>query len=94
MSSNVAGQQLADEFTVVSVEKSEAPEGAEGDNWYRYIIERGNSQIVGNMAGTMKNVKKQVDEFVANLNERTSSPNGRSLWSPTRTQQKQPPAKV
>lgn len=92
MSSNLANKELADYFIVVSVEKSEAPEGAGGDNWYRYVIERGSSQIVGNMRGSLQKVKKDVNEFVENLNERVASPKGRSLWSPTRTQQKQPPA--
>lgn len=94
MSSNMVNGELADQFIIVSIEKSKAPQGAEGDNWFRYVIERGNSQIVGNMSGTLQKVKTKVTEFVENLNERTSSPRGRSLWSPTRTQQKQPPVKV
>lgn len=94
MSSNLANKAMNDCFVLVSVEKSEAPQGAGGDNWYRYVVERGNSQIVGNMCGSLQKVKKNINEFVENLNERVSSPKGRSMWSPTRDQQKQPPVKV
>lgn len=94
MSSNMMNGEMADEFILVSLEKSEAPDGVGGDDWYRYVIERGNSQIIGNMCGTLQKVKTKVSEFVENLNERVASPKGRSLWSPTRTQQKQPPVKV
>ena len=94
MSSNPTDKDVGDLFIVLSVDKSEAPDGFEGNNWYRYVIERGNSQIVGNMRGTLKKVEQNVNEFVENLNERVASPKGRSLWSPTRTQNKQPPAKV
>jgi len=94
MSSNMAECEVADYFILVSVEKSEAPKGTKGDNWYKYIIERGNNKIVGNMCGSLQKVEKNVSDYVDNLNERVASPKGRSLWSPTRTQQKQPPVKV
>ena len=94
MSSYPANKQLADHFKVVSVEKSEAPQGAEGNNWHRYVIERGNSQIIGNMRGSLQKVKSKVSEYVENLNERSASPKGRSQWTPANDQQKQPPRKV
>lgn len=90
----IASEEQADQFIIVSVEKSNAPQGSKGENWYRYVVERGNSQIVGNMCGDLQQVEKHVNEFVENLNDRISSPKGRSLWSPTRTQQKQPPVKT
>ena len=93
MSSNTAEKKLADYFKVVSVEKSEAPEGAEGKNWHRYVIERGSSQIIGNMSGSLQKVKAKVSEYVENLNER-SMPKGRSQWAPSSNELKQPPKKV
>jgi len=94
MSSNMTGCETADHFILVSVDKSEAPAGTQGDNWYRYVIERGNSKIVGNMCGSLQKVKQKVSDYVDNLNERVASPKGRSPWSPTQSQQKQPPTKV
>lgn len=80
-------------FTVVSVEKTKAPAGTEGDDWYRYIVECDNSQIVGNMRGSQKMVTQYAAEFVENLNERTRTPKGRSTWAPS-SSQKTPPKKV
>jgi hypothetical protein len=94
MSSYPANKQLADYFKVVSVEKSEAPQGAGGNNWHRYVIERGNSQIIGNMRGSLEKVTSKVSEYVENLNLRSLSPKGRSQWTPSTNQQKQPPQKV
>lgn len=92
--SSYPANKLADHFKVVSVEKSEAPQGTAGNNWYRYVIERGNSQIIGNMRGSLQKVKSKVSEYVENLNERSASPKGRSQWTPANSQQKQPPQKV
>ena len=88
MSSNLAKKELADQFIVVSVEKSEAPQGTDGKNWYRYVIERGKSQIVGNMRGSLQKVTTEVDEFVENLNQRAALPKGRSQWTPANGQHK------
>lgn len=81
------------QYCVVSVEKTDAPAGAEGDNWFRYVVARDNSEIVGNMRGTLKQVTKYAKEFVDNLNQRAQSKKGYSHWviSPS---QKTPPAKV
>ena len=94
MSSDPANKPLADYFKLVSVEKSEAPQGAGGNNWHRYVIERGNSQIIGNMRGSLEKVTSKVNEHVENLNLRSSSSKGRSQWTPTNNQHKQPPQKV
>lgn len=81
------------EYSVVSVEKTDAPAGAEGDDWFRYVVARDNSEIVGNMRGTLKQVTKYAKEFVENLNQRAQSKKGYSHWviSPS---QKSPPAKA
>ncbi|WP_455207392.1 hypothetical protein [Kaarinaea lacus] len=81
------------QYSVVSVEKTKAPAGAEGDNWFKYVVARDNSEIVGNMRGTLNQVTKYAKDFVENLNLRAQSPKGRSYWviSPS---QKTPPAKV
>ena len=81
------------QFSVVSVEKTAAPDGADGDNWYKYIVARDNSEIVGNMRGSLQQVTKYAKEFVENLNTRASMPKGRSTWAPSPSQ-KTPPKKV
>lgn len=80
-------------FSVVSVEKTTPPAGAEGDNWYKYIVSRDNSEIVGSMQGSLQQVTNYAKEFVENLNTRASTPKGRSTWAPTPSQ-KTPPKKV
>jgi len=68
------------EYTVVSVEKTEAPEGGDGGEWYRYVVGRDKSTIVGNMRGTLQQVTHYAKEFVENLNSRTGVPKVRSAW--------------
>ena len=94
MASYLANKGLAAQFKVVSVEKSDAPQGSEGNNWHRYVVERGDSQIIGNMQGSLEKVKLKVNEFVENLNQRTASPKGNSQWAPANKHLKQPPQKV
>ena len=74
------------QFTLVSIEKTDPPQGCDGDKWYRYVIERGISTIVGNRSGTLKQVTNYAREYTAELNERAKN-GGRSSWSP-RSKQK------
>jgi hypothetical protein len=74
------------QFTLVSIEKTDPPSGCDGDKWYRYVIERGISTIVGNRSGTLKQVTNYAREYTAELNERAKN-GGRSSWSP-RSKQK------
>ncbi len=83
----------ASHFVVVSVEKSNPPEGADGDNWYRYVVERQNSTIVGNVRGTQKQVDVYLEELLDKINLRSGAPNRPSPWSPS-ISQKTPPKKV
>lgn len=94
MASYPANKQVIDYFKVVSVEKAEAPQGAGGNNWHRYVIERGNSQIIGNMRGSLQKVESKVTEYVENLNLRSELPKGRSQWASPNAHLKQPPQKV
>ena len=69
------------EYNVVSVEKTEAPDGMEGANWYRYVIGRGTSTMVGSRRGTLKQVTEHAKTLASDLNAR-SGRNGKSLWAP------------
>ncbi|MEJ2130116.1 MAG: hypothetical protein P8Y95_00450 [Gammaproteobacteria bacterium] len=68
-------------FSVITVEKTEAPDGSDG-TWYRYVIERANSStIVGSRRGSMRAVKRHAKEFAEDLNVRIAN-GGKSMWSP------------
>lgn len=70
-------------YNVVSVEKADSPEGGEGNNWCRYVIGRGTSQIVGNRRGSVAQVTAHAKTLAEDLNSRTGlrSP---SSWSSRR----------
>ena len=68
-------------FTVVSVERTQAPAGTEGGNWYRYVIERNGSTIVGNRSGTRQQVSNHAEAFAEDLNSRLAG-GGPSSWTP------------
>jgi hypothetical protein len=73
---------LADyDYKVVSVEKTEPPEGVDGGNWYKYIVGRGDSSLVGSRRGTLKQVTEHAQTLVNDLNAR-SGRKGKSVWAP------------
>ncbi len=62
---------LGQPYEIVSVQRAEPPPGAEGPNWYRYVIAfEGINNIHGCRQGGLKAVKRAVEEIVAQLNER------------------------
>lgn len=70
-------------YTLVSVEKSEPPEGTDSGRWYRYTIGRGHSTLVGNRRGTLEEVTEYAETVVENLNTR-SGISGAASWSGSR----------
>ncbi len=59
-----------EEFVLVSVDRANAPSGAEGDDWFCYRIAQGSNRIVGYRRGSQRAVKKDVQTIVLSLNER------------------------
>ena len=57
-------------YKVIEIEKIETPEGMVGDNWYRYVIDYGKSQIEGKKPGTLKVVKQHAESVAEDLNTR------------------------
>ena len=47
-----------------------APEGAMGQNWYRYVLENGRSSIVGQRSGSLKDVTAYANQYAVQLNSR------------------------
>jgi len=68
------------EYQVVKVEKIKTPKGADGDNWYTYVIERNNNtNIIGQRCGTLEQVREYARKYVENINARDGN-GGYSMW--------------
>ncbi len=62
---------MAQPYQIVSVRRAEPPPGGEGPYWYRYVIAfEGTNTIDGCRQGSLKAVTREVEEIVAQLNER------------------------
>jgi hypothetical protein len=62
---------MAQPYQTVSVRRAEPPPGGEGPYWYRYVIAfEGTNTIDGCRQGGLKAVTREVEEIVAQLNER------------------------
>ncbi len=62
---------MAQPYQIVSVRRAEPPPGGEGPYWYRYVIAfKGANTIDGCRQGGLKVVTREVEEIVAQLNER------------------------
>jgi len=67
-------------FEVASVERTEAPHGETGRDWYRYVLKSGNSTIVGHRRGSRQYVRDYATQCAEQLNTRAAS--HQSLWNP------------
>jgi hypothetical protein len=60
-------------YHVTKVEKTKAPEGISGDNWFHYVIQKGSlsSTIMDcKKTGTLESVTKHAKELAETLNLR------------------------
>jgi hypothetical protein len=69
----------ASPYAVAQVERISAPEGAPGQNWYRYVLDNGRSHIVGQRSGSLKDVTAHAQLYATQLNSRNGS--GPSTWT-------------
>lgn len=67
-------------FVVDSVEETEAPGGAKGDNWYRYVLKSDRSAITGLRSGSREQVHSYASETAERLNTRSAL--CQPSWSP------------
>lgn len=67
-------------FTVTELERTDAPDGATGQDWYRYVLHNGSSTITGQRQGTREHVAAYAAQFAEQLNARGFR--GQSVWSP------------
>lgn len=80
MSTSTQGASTVPTYQVVSVEKTDPPEGMPGNNWHRYVIGRGITKIEGYRPGTLKAVTKHAQECADDLNARAFK--GYSAYAP------------
>jgi len=67
-------------FKVACVEKIDAPDGGEGHDWYRYVLESGRSTVTGQRRGSRKDVLAYATQCTEQMNARGLT--GQSIWSP------------
>ncbi|BAU47522.1 RNP-1 like RNA-binding protein [Sulfurifustis variabilis] len=67
-------------FKVALVEKIGAPDGAEGKDWYRYVLESGRSTITGQRRGSRDDVYAYATQCAEQLNTRALA--AASIWNP------------
>jgi len=67
-------------YCVISVEKTMAPEGMTGDDWYLYVVGRNNTRIEGKKPGTLTAVTAHAEAFAEDLNSRSGL--GGSTYAP------------
>ena len=71
-------------YEMVSVRRAQAPAGAEGSDWHRYVISfGGRDNIHGCRQGNLSVVTGEVEEIVAQLNLRHRGKQGRVHLVPT-----------
>lgn len=60
-------------YKVVVVEKTTAPDGMSGDNWYRYVIQKGNlvnTVMECKKTGSLKCVTEHAEGVAETINSR------------------------
>ena len=67
-------------FKLARVEKTGAPDGADGDNWYRYVLDNGRSTITGQRRGSLKDVTAHAHRYAEQINARGVG--AQSIWAP------------
>ncbi|MDH4274226.1 MAG: hypothetical protein OEW08_04230 [Gammaproteobacteria bacterium] len=72
MSSGQDNTDILSKYNVISVEKSDPPAGMTGNDWYRYVIGVGNSQVIGNKPGTLNTVTEHARTAAEDLNARAA----------------------
>jgi hypothetical protein len=71
---------LLNAFKLTCVEKIDPPEGGQGQDWYRYVIESGCSTITGQRRGSIEDVTAYATHCAEQLNARGLKV--QSIWVP------------
>lgn len=73
-----------DSYELGPIEKSTAPDGGDGKDWFQYTITQGFNRITGYKQGSQRSVTKAVKQIVIDLNERRGGKKGRVHLTPSR----------
>ncbi len=65
-------------FRVALVEEAAIPQGAEGDNWCRYVIENAHATMTGWRRGSLQDVTHYARGYAEELNAHSNR--SASLW--------------
>jgi hypothetical protein len=57
-------------YEVIEIEKTTAPVGLLGDDWYRYVIKKGNSVMDCKKSGSLKAVTEHAEHVAELINSR------------------------
>ena len=57
-------------FRLITIEPTNPPKGAKGDDWYHYIIQQGDKIIKGYRQGSLSTITNELELNVEILNER------------------------
>ena len=68
---------IPEDYKIVSIEPTDPPRDMEGTGWHCYIIEQGDNSIRGYQQGSIRAVRRAVEETVTRLNERRYGKSGR-----------------
>jgi hypothetical protein len=66
-------------YRVALVEKAVVPHGAEGDNWFRYVLENKHGMITGWRRGSHQEIVQHATHYAEELNIRSDQ--GTSPWA-------------
>lgn len=64
--------EQAQSYEIESIQRAEAPVGAEGSAWCCYVIKQGDNTIRGYRQGSVKTVTVEIRELVKQMNDRRS----------------------
>jgi hypothetical protein len=76
----MSGRQvgLDNAYELISVRSARVPTGADGDDWYQYVIRQGDNEIRGYRQGSLVVVTADVEALVERLNDRRNLKPGRT----------------
>lgn len=72
MSTGIEDGSNKDKYHVVSVDKTNPPEGESVGSWHRYVIKKGKSIIEGCKSGSLNSVTEHAKNVAEDINERAA----------------------
>ena len=72
MNADPEDTMLGERYNVVTVEKTDSPQGMPSGSWYRYVIGQGRSQIDGIKLGSLQAVTEHARLMAEDLNSRAA----------------------